>query len=34
MNPEQLWKTTMNPKTRKLTKIIIGDAALTDELYT
>jgi len=34
MNPEQLWETTMNPKTRILKKIKIEDAALADEVFT
>lgn len=31
MNAEQLWETTMNPKTRKLIKIKIDDLALVDK---
>ncbi|NLZ25708.1 MAG: DNA gyrase subunit B, partial [Clostridiales bacterium] len=34
MNPEQLWDTTMNPKTRALTKITLEDAALADKRIT
>src|SRR3989344_3511852 len=34
MNPEQLWETTMNPKTRLLKKVIIEDAALADEVFS
>lgn len=33
MNPEQLWATTMNPETRILKKITIGDAARADEAF-
>lgn len=31
MNAEQLWETTMNPKTRKLIKIKIDDLAIVDK---
>ena len=34
MNPEQLWDTTMNPKTRILKKVTIEDAALADEIFS
>ena len=33
MNPEQLWETTMNPKTRLLKKVTIDDAALADSVF-
>lgn len=33
MNPEQLWSTTMNPKTRTLKQITIEDMAKTDEIF-
>lgn len=34
MNPEQLWETTMNPKTRLLKKVTIEDAALADQVFS
>ena len=34
MNPEQLWATTMNPKTRMLKKISIEDAAKSDNAFS
>jgi DNA gyrase subunit B len=34
MNPEQLWETTMDPKTRVLRKITIGDAELASTMFT
>ena len=34
MNPEQLWETTMNPKTRLLKKVIVEDAAIADEVFS
>jgi len=33
MNPEQLWNTTMNPKTRILKQVRIGDLAKADEIF-
>lgn len=34
MNPEQLWETTMDPKTRLLNKIVIEDAVKADEVFS
>ncbi len=34
MNPEQLWETTMNPKTRLLKKVTIEDAVEADRVFT
>ncbi|MFC1475371.1 DNA topoisomerase (ATP-hydrolyzing) subunit B [Candidatus Zixiibacteriota bacterium] len=34
MNPEQLWKTTMNPETRTLIQIELADAAEADRIFT
>ncbi len=34
MNPEQLWDTTMNPKTRMLKKVTVEDAATADVIFT
>ncbi len=33
MNPEQLWDTTMNPKTRMMKQVTITDAAEADETF-
>ncbi len=34
MNAEQLWETTMNPKTRLLKRVNIEDAAMADETFS
>ena len=34
MNPEQLWETTMDPKTRTLKQITMENVAKADELFT
>ncbi|HXF68009.1 MAG TPA: DNA topoisomerase (ATP-hydrolyzing) subunit B [Burkholderiales bacterium] len=34
MNPEQLWETTMNPKTRRLLKTQIEDAIVAEEIFS
>ena len=34
MNPEQLWKTTMNPETRSLKKVDLENAAEADKIFS
>lgn len=34
MNPDQLWKTTMDPQTRTLLKVAIDDGVSADEVFT
>ena len=34
MNPQQLWDTTMNPKSRILKKVSIEDAVMADETFS
>ena len=34
MDPHELWETTMDPETRTLRRITLGDALKADEIFT
>ncbi len=34
MNPEQIWETTMNPETRTLLQVQVGDDVLADSMFS
>jgi len=34
MNPEQLWKTTMNPETRTILQVLIENAVEADKTFS
>jgi DNA gyrase subunit B len=34
MNPEQLWETAMNPESRELLRVELGDETDADEIFS